>query len=213
MPLPIVTAFSRRYRRAVFAAGYEMLYRFGKSYDKPMFGITAVQHNGLHIPVVEQVVLERPFCRLLRFAPDPVTLGAAAWQPRPAVLVCAPLAGHHAVMLREVVEALLSEHIVYVTDWTDARFVPVAEGPFHLDDYVTELQAFIRQIGTMEALHVLAICQATVPALAAVSLLASAGEPTPRSLILMGGPIDGAAVPPRSGSSRQTTPSHGSNGT
>ncbi len=179
----------------LFAAGYEMLYRFGKPSDKPMFGIAAVRHNGRVIPVVEQVVLERPFCRLLRFAPDPVALGAAERQPRPAVLVCAPLAGHHAVMLREVVEVLLPEHIVYVTDWTDARCVPLAEGPFHLDDYVTELQAFIRQIGASEALHVLAICQATVPALAAISLLASADEPTPRSLILMGGPIDASRSP------------------
>jgi poly(3-hydroxybutyrate) depolymerase len=177
------------------AAGYEMLYRLGKTYDKPTFGIAAVQHNGRVIPVVEQVVLDRAFCRLLRFAADPLALGADTSQPRPAVLVCAPLAGHHAVMLREVVQSLLPEHIVYVTDWTDARRVPLAEGPFHLDDYVIELQAFIRQIGSSEQLHVLAICQATVPALAAVSLLSSADEPTPRSLILIGGPIDARCSP------------------
>lgn len=178
-----------------FAAGYDMLYRLGQTYDKPGFGIAAVEHNGCVIPVVEEVVLERAFCRLLRFAPDPVALGAAASHPRPAVLVCAPLAGHHAVMLREVIETLLSEHIVYVTDWSDARCVPLVAGPFHLDDYVSELQAFIRQIGAAEPLHVIAICQATVPALAAVSLLASADEPTPRSLILIGGPIDARRSP------------------
>nr|WP_315593757.1 polyhydroxyalkanoate depolymerase [uncultured Cupriavidus sp.] len=171
-----------------FAAGYEMLYRLGTTWEKPTFGITAVQHDSHVIPVVEQVVLEKPFCRLLRFAPDTVAPDNAA-QPTPAVLVCAPLAGHHAVMLRDVVQALLPDHVVYVTDWQNARGVPVAEGPFHLDDYVAQLQAFIRWIGA-ESLHVLAICQATVPALAAISLLASAGEPTPTSLILVGGPID-----------------------
>jgi poly(3-hydroxybutyrate) depolymerase len=178
-----------------FAAGYDMLYRLGKAYDTPGFGIAAVEHNGCVIPVVEQVVRESAFCRLLRFAPDPVALGAAASHPRPAVLVCAPLAGHHAVMLREVVETLLPEHLVYVTDWVDARCVPLVDGPFHLDDYVTELQTFIRQIGAAEPLHVIAICQATVPALAAISLLASAHEPTPRSLTLMGGPIDARRSP------------------
>ncbi|MFC4521425.1 hypothetical protein [Cupriavidus pinatubonensis] len=178
-----------------FAAGYDMLYRLGQTWDKPGFGIAAVDHNGCVIPVVEQIVLERAFCRLLRFAPDPAALGVAASHARPAVLVCAPLAGHHAVMLREVVESLLPDHIVYVTDWLDARCVPLVQGPFRLDDYVTELQAFIRQIGVTEPLHVVAICQATVPALAAISLLASADEPTPRSLILMGGPIDARLNP------------------
>jgi len=75
-----------------FAAGYEMLYRLGKTYEKPSFGITAVRHDGAFIPVVEEVVLDRAFCRLVRFAPDPLALGTAAQQPRPAVLVCAPLA-------------------------------------------------------------------------------------------------------------------------
>lgn len=176
-----------------FAAGYEMLYRLGRTCEKPSFGITAIRRDGRVIPVAEQVIVEGPFCRLLRFAPDTAALGPCI-APTPAVLVCAPLAGHHAVLLREVVQALLPEHVVYVTDWNDARRVPAAEGPFHLDDHVAHLQAFIRRIGP-EALHVLAICQATVPALAAISLLASAGEPTPRSLILMGGPVDARRNP------------------
>jgi poly(3-hydroxybutyrate) depolymerase len=168
-----------------FAAGYEWLYRLGKTYGKPAFSINMRDANGRAVAVDEQIVLERPFCRLLRFACDPV----AAPGRRPAVLVCAPLAGHHAVLLREVVEMLLPANEVYVTDWRDARYVPLAEGPFHLDDCVGEIQAFIRHIGG-QRLHVLAVCQATVPALAAVSLLASAGEPMPASLVLMGGPID-----------------------
>jgi poly(3-hydroxybutyrate) depolymerase len=173
------------------AAGYELLYRFSKTYAKPEFGITEVEQDGRKIPVVEQIILDRPFCRLLRFAHHaaPVDAVARLKDSRPVVLVCAPLAGHHAVLLREAVETLLLDHEVYITDWIDARSVPVDAGPFHLDDYVAHVQEFIRQIGA-DHLHVLAVCQATVPALAAISLLASAGEPTPKSLILMGGPVD-----------------------
>jgi poly(3-hydroxybutyrate) depolymerase len=178
-----------------FAAGWDLFYRFGKAYEKPPFGIAAVEHEGRPVSVSETVALERPFCDLLRFSADAFAIhGVAASAQRPVVLVCAPLAGHHAVLLREVVEALLPEHVVYVTDWNDARCVPVTVGPFRLDDCVTEVQAFIRHIGA-ERLHVLAICQATVPALAAVSLMASAGESTPKSLILMGGPIDARRSP------------------
>ncbi|MGH8789963.1 MAG: hypothetical protein ACREYA_33435 [Cupriavidus necator] len=130
-------------------------------------------------PVVEQVMLERPFCRLLCFVPDPLLLGGFANVAQTAVLVCAPLAGHHAVLLRQFVPALLPDHDVYVTDWNDARRVPVAEGPFHPDDYVTEVRTFVLDIG-VEQLHVLALCQATVPALAAVSLLANAEGTDPQ---------------------------------
>ncbi len=177
-----------------FAAGWDMLNRFGKAYDKPAFGIRTVDHDGHEIPVVEHVTLDRPFCRLLRFAQETPGGSIAAAEPQPVVLVCAPLAGHHAVLLRELIVTLLPEHVVYVTDWNDARRVPAADGPFTLEDCVAEVQACIRHIGA-EQLNVLAICQATVPALAAVSLLASAEEPTPRSLILMGGPIDARRSP------------------
>lgn len=178
-----------------FAAGYEFLYRLGEAYEQPAFNITAVEHEGRAIPVVEQLVLEAPFCRVLRFAAEAADDGGVAGhRDRPAVLLCAPLAGHHAVMLREIVLTLLPEHEVYVTDWIDARRVPLSNGPFDLDENVALIQACIRLIGT-ERLHVLAICQATVPALAAISLLASAGEPTPQSLILVAGPIDARRSP------------------
>ncbi|MFS8978259.1 polyhydroxyalkanoate depolymerase [Cupriavidus necator] len=175
-------------------AGWEMLSWFGKAYERPAFGIMTVDQEGRTIPVVEHVALDHPFLRLLRFARDTPHRCVAAPELQPVVLVCAPLAGHHAVLLRELIETLLPGHIVYVTDWKDARRVPVAEGPFTLADCVAEVLACIRHIG-IEQLHVLAVCQATVPALAAVSLLASAGVPTPRSLILMGGPIDARRSP------------------
>jgi poly(3-hydroxybutyrate) depolymerase len=179
-----------------FAAGCELLQRFSMPYETPGFAIRAIEQDGQTIPVVEQTVLEKPFCRLLRFTPDAAPTGPVALraQGRPEVMVCAPLAGHHAVLLRETVETLLPEHDVYITDWCDARNVPVDRGPFHLDDYVAYVQEFIRHIGAAD-LHVLAVCQATVPALAAVSLLASANEPTPRTLILMGGPLDARYSP------------------
>lgn len=179
-----------------FAAGYEILSRLlGKADEKPEFNIKVLEHEGRTIPVVEQILLDRPFCRLLRFAPEaPEVCGVVGREGRPAVLLCAPLAGHHAVMLREIVTTLLLNFDVYVTDWLDARHVPLADGLFDLDENVAQVQEFIRQIGT-DRLHVLAICQATVPALGAISLLASAGEPTPRSLILMGGPIDARRSP------------------
>jgi poly(3-hydroxybutyrate) depolymerase len=109
------------------------------------------------------------------------------------VLVVAPLSGHHATLLRDTVKSLLHDHKVFITDWTDARMVPVDAGPFHLDDYVEYVQEFIRHIGP-EA-HVISVCQPTVPVLAAVSLMASRGEPTPRTMTMMGGPIDARKSP------------------
>jgi poly(3-hydroxybutyrate) depolymerase len=177
------------------AAGYELLYRLGKSYDKPAFGITEVEAHGAKVAVVEQTVLDRPFCRLQLFkrqSDRPEVLARLGRDP--AVLLVAPLSGHHATLLREAVRTLLAHHEVYVTDWIDARRVPLDHGPFTLDDYVDTLRAFIRHLGP-ERLHVISVCQAAVPALAAVALMAAAGEREPRSLTLMGGPIDARQNP------------------
>ena len=109
------------------------------------------------------------------------------------MLVVAPLSGHHSTLLRETVRELLKDHKVYITDWTDARMVPESKGPFHLDDYVAYVQEFIRLIGP--EVHVISVCQPTVPVLAAISLMASDGEPTPRTMTMMGGPIDARKSP------------------
>ena len=101
------------------------------------------------------------------------------------MLVVAPLSGHHATLLRDTVRTLLSAHDVYVTDWIDARMVPVAEGPFPLDDYVGYVREFMRHLGA-ERLHVIAVCQPAVPVLAATALMAAAGEAEPRSADLDG---------------------------
>ncbi|HJW45453.1 MAG TPA: polyhydroxyalkanoate depolymerase [Lysobacter sp.] len=172
------------------SAGYELLYRIGKDYEKPEFGIHSIEKDGHAYPVVEREVLRKPFCRLLRFkrfADNPGHI--AEFKDDPSVLVIAPLSGHHATLLRDTVTTLLRDHKVYITDWVDARMVPLSEGPFHLDDYVAYIEEFIRTIGA-DNLHVISVCQPTVPTLAAVSLMAARGEATPRSLVMFGGPID-----------------------
>jgi len=110
------------------------------------------------------------------------------------VLLVAPLSGHHSTLLRDTVKTLLQDHKVYITDWIDARIVPAEDGSFSLDDYVHYIQEFIRTIGAKD-LHVISVCQPTVPTLGAISLMASAGEETPASMIMMGGPIDARKSP------------------
>ncbi|GAA4869177.1 polyhydroxyalkanoate depolymerase [Luteimonas vadosa] len=175
---------------ARIAAGNELLHRIGKDYEKPAFDIHAVEVAGRDVPVVEKTVLEKPFCRLLRFKryTDDVA-GITDMKNDPTVLLVAPLSGHHATLLRDTVRTMLPGHKVYVTDWIDARMVDKSHGTFSLDDYVGYIEEFIRTIGT-DNLHVVSVCQPTVPVLAAVSLMAARGEPTPRSLVMMGGPID-----------------------
>lgn len=176
------------------SASFDLLHRLAKEYEKPEFGITSVAVDGVNVAVQEQVALQKPFCRLLRFkrfSDDPKAL--ATMKSQPTVLVVAPLSGHHSTLLRDTVRALLHDHKVFITDWTDARMVPTSEGPFHLDDYVGYVQEFIRLIGP--SVHVISVCQPTVPVLAAVSLLASRGEFTPRTLTMMGGPIDARKSP------------------
>jgi poly(3-hydroxybutyrate) depolymerase len=179
------------------AAGYELLYRLGKDYEKPAFGIRSVEAHGAKVPVIEKTVIDKPFCRLLRFKRHSDQSEVLAVLKRdPVVLVVAPLSGHHSTLLRETVRALLADHKVYITDWVDARMVPNERGPFTLEDYVNYLREFIGHIGTRR-LHVMAVCQPTVPVLAAASLMAAAGEPQPRSLIMIGGPIDTRCSPTR----------------
>ncbi len=172
------------------AAGYELMHRIGKAYEKPAFGIHTATAHEHEIAVIERVALDQPFCQLKRFkrfSDDPSTI--EKMKSDPVVLVVAPLSGHHATLLRDTVRTLLRDHKVYITDWVDARMVPAEVGPFGLDDYIAYVQAFIRHIGAA-CLHVISVCQPTVPVLAAVSLMAARGEDTPRSLTMMGGPID-----------------------
>jgi poly(3-hydroxybutyrate) depolymerase len=172
------------------AAGFELMYRIGKDYEKPEFDIRSVQAHGHELPVVELKAVSKPFCNMLRFkrySDDAKVI--ADLKDDPIVLVVAPLSGHHATLLRDTVRTLLKDHKVYITDWIDARMVPTEAGAFHLDDYIAYIQEFIRFIGA-DKLHVISVCQPTVPVLAAISLMASNGEKTPLTMTMMGGPID-----------------------
>ena len=176
------------------SAGLELMHRLAKDYEKPEFNIREVLVGGVEVAVHQRTAIDKDFCRLLRFkrfSDDLPTLQRLKLQP--TVLVVAPLSGHHSTLLRETVRELLKDHKVFVTDWTDARMVPADRGPFHLDDYVAYVQEFIRMIGP--EVNVISVCQPTVPVLAAISLMASAGEPTPRTMTMMGGPIDARRSP------------------
>lgn len=177
------TPFSQR-----IAAGYELMYRLGKDYEKPAFGLDSTTINGQEVGIMEHTVVSKPFCKLLHFKKDMSDTEFKALE-QPTVLVVAPLSGHHATLLRDTVRALLPNQDVYITDWVDARMVPLSDGPFHLDDYVYYVQDFIRHLGP--DVHVISVCQPTVPVLAAISLMATNKDPKlPKSMIMMGGPID-----------------------
>ena len=176
------------------SAAFDLMHRLAKDYEKPEFGINVVEVNGVEVAVQQKVAIEKPFCRLLRFKRfTDETEALTAMKGQPDVLVVAPLSGHHATLLRDTVKSLLQDHKVFITDWTDARTVRADVGPFHLDDYIEYVQEFIRHIGP--DVHVISVCQPTVPVLAAVSLMASRGEPTPLTMTMMGGPIDARKGP------------------
>jgi poly(3-hydroxybutyrate) depolymerase len=179
------------------AAGYDLLYRLAKDYEKPTFGLQTVEVNGVEVAIHERVELNKPFCELRRFkryTDDGATLDVLKGQP--AVLIVAPLSGHYATLLRDTVKSMLGDHKVYITDWKNARTVPLSDGAFHLDDYVNYVQEFIRHLQAAYGdCHVMSVCQPTVPVLAAVSLMASRGEQLPLSMTMMGGPIDARKSP------------------
>jgi poly(3-hydroxybutyrate) depolymerase len=167
-------------RRA--AAAYELLDYTTRRRSKPEFGLKTVNTDAGPVPIEEVAVLREPFCRLLHFK-------RAGCEKLPRLLVVAPLSGHFATLLRGTVEALLPEHDVYITDWIDARDVPVARGRFDLDGYIDYVMTFLRHLGP--GTHVMAVCQPSVPVLAAAALMAEDNDPArPKSMILMGGPID-----------------------
>ena len=169
------------------AATCEMITRVGTKHERPDFGINHVRLGGKLVEVREERAAETPFCTLTHFV-------KAAPIDQKRVLLVAPLSGHFATLLRGTVETLLPDHDVYVTDWINARNVPLKYGRFDLDDHIELMMDFMRQLGP--DVHVIAVCQPSVPVLAAVSLMAQINDPAqPRTLTLMGGPIDTHANP------------------
>ncbi len=179
------------------SAAYDLIHRLGKDYEKPEFGVRTVDVDGIDVAIHERIEIDKPFCelrRFKRFSDDTATL--AKLKTQPVVLVVAPLSGHYATLLRDTVRTMLKDHKVYITDWKNARLVPLSEGEFHLDDYVNYVQDFIRYLQkTYGNCHVVSVCQPTVPVMAAVSLMASRGELTPLTMTKMGGPIDARKSP------------------
>ncbi|MFZ6871025.1 polyhydroxyalkanoate depolymerase [Undibacterium sp. Di27W] len=177
------TPYSQR-----IAAGYELLFRLGKDYEKPEFGITSTTIDKQEVEIAQSTAVIKSFCKLLHFK-KVLSDKELTKLNQPKVLLVAPLSGHHSTLLRDTVRGLLPKHDVYITDWTDARMVPLSAGPFHLHDYIYYVQDFIHFLGA--GTHVISVCQPTVPVLAAISLMATAKDPLlPKTMTLMGGPID-----------------------
>src|SRR3982750_152283 len=158
------------------AASSDLFLRVTERYEKPAWNVDGVEIEGTQ---------EKPFCNLIHFK--------QATAKKHKVLVVAPLSGHYATPLRDTVRALLPEHDVWITDWVNARVVPVYKGPFHLDDFVDYVGDWIPL--PSPDLHVISVCQPTVPVLAAISLMASNRGAQPRSMVMMGGPIDARRSP------------------
>lgn len=168
------------------AAACELFERTTRRYGKPEWNLDTTEVNGMRVPVEIKSVWEKPFCRMLHFERQ---LTQPLREPQPRVLLVAPMSGHYATLLRGTVEAFLPAHEVYITDWSDARMVPASEGRFDLDDYVDYLIEMMHALGGN--IHIIAVCQPSVPVLAAVSIMEAEKDPYfPTSMTLMGGPID-----------------------
>ncbi|RFB89791.1 polyhydroxyalkanoate depolymerase [Rhizobium leguminosarum bv. trifolii] len=169
------------------AASLEMFERTTRRYGKPEFGLKQTAVGGQTVSVREEIVWSRPFCNLLHFARN--VPAAARGRNDPRILIVAPMSGHYATLLRGTVEALLPSADVYITDWIDARMVPMTEGTFDFDDYVDYVIEMLHFLG--HDTHVIAVCQPSVPVLAAAGVMEEANDPlSPASMTLMGGPID-----------------------
>ena len=172
----------------IVAASLDVFAHASAPRGKPNFDLFETRVNGRVLPVHERVVLRKPFGQLKHFVRE----GAPEGQPK--LLIVAPMSGHYATLLRGTVERLLPKHEVYITDWRDAKLVPLSEGSFDLDDYVDYLIEFMEAIGP--GAHMLAVCQPSVPAFAATALMNADKNPCrPKSLTMMGGPIDTREAP------------------
>jgi poly(3-hydroxybutyrate) depolymerase len=168
-----------------FAASLEMFERTTRRYGKPPFEISDTIVNDEPVAVEEVISLRKDFCHLLNFRKMRETQAV----PEHKMLIVAPMSGHYSTLLRGTVESMLPHYDVYITDWIDARTVPASHGTFDLDDYVDYVTEFLRHLGP--GTSVMAVCQPSVPVLAAVSLMNDAKDPcAPNTMILMGGPID-----------------------
>ena len=173
------------------SASLEVFANAAAPHGKPEFGLQSTKVGRKTVALREEIVLRKPFGQLKRFVRVGVEEG-------PAILIVAPMSGHYATLLRGTVERLLPKHDIYITDWRDAKLAPLKDGSFDLDDYIDYLIEFLELIGekTGERPHLLAVCQPAVPAFAATALMAAARNPwRPKTLSMMGGPIDTRKAP------------------
>ncbi len=177
--------FSRNALGRSIAASAELFERMTRRYEKPAFGLSETVVDGQTVAVSEEIVWQHPFCNLLHFRrdlPDTADKG-------PRFLLVAPMSGHYATLLRGTVEAMLPHGDIFITDWIDARDVPLSDGGFNLDSYVDYVMSMLRHLGPDT--HIIAVCQPSVPVFAAVAQMNEEGdEAAPSSMILMGGPMD-----------------------
>lgn len=176
-------------------AGADVFANLTRRYGKPAWGIDSVQIDGQPVRVRTVEAWSSPWCKLTHFARDMADMRKAGRrQLEPAVLIVAPLSGHYATLLRGTVAAFLQDHEVYITEWTNARDVPVMEGRFDFHDYIDQIREMLRQLGSRP--HVVAVCQPGPPVLAAAALMAEDGEDSrPASMTFMGSPIDARLSP------------------
>jgi poly(3-hydroxybutyrate) depolymerase len=168
------------------AAACELFERSTRRYGRPEWNIPSIGVGGEHVPVHVQTVWQRPFCKLVHFER---AFEHPPRRPQPRLLIVAPMSGHYPTLLRGTVQGFLSNHDVYLTEWVDARMVPLSEGRFDLDDYIDYLVSILHFLGG--DIHVLAVCQPSVPVMAAVARMEAEDDPcVPLSMVLMGGPID-----------------------
>jgi poly(3-hydroxybutyrate) depolymerase len=172
-------------------ASAKIFERLTRRYDKPEFGLATTTFDGGTVPIVERVVWERPFCKLLHFEKQ---FDSSAAEPRQKLLIVAPMSGHHATLLRGTVEAFLPFYDVTITDWADARTIPLSAGRFDLDDYIDYVISICETLSKEPGgarLHTLGVCQPSVPLIAAIARMEAQDSPhVPASMTLMGGPID-----------------------
>ena len=176
----------------IMASALDVFAHASAARGKPQFGLTHALVEGEAVEVVEEVVLRKPFGQLKRFRRLRADGSEVTGQPR--LLMVAPMSGHYATLLRGTVERMLPGHDVYITEWRDAKLVPLADGRFDLDDYVDYLVEFLEHVGP--GAHMLAVCQPSVPAYAAAALMSADAHPCrPKTLTMMGGPIDTRLAP------------------
>ncbi|MGZ8282595.1 MAG: polyhydroxyalkanoate depolymerase, partial [Allosphingosinicella sp.] len=182
-----VNPFSYSHMGPIMASALDVFAHASAPRGKPEFGFDTVVVGGKTVPVVEEIVLRKPFGQLKRFRREGIEQG-------PKLLIVAPMSGHYATLLRGTVERLMPGHDIYITDWRDAKLVPLADGSFDLEDYVDYLIDYMEAIGP--GAHMLAVCQPSVPAYAAAAVMSAGRHPCrPKTLTLMGGPIDTRKAP------------------